>query len=260
MKVDLHGTRGEFPQAVEAALSCARRFGLELPLRPNPEELRATVQALWEELEQRKLESLRICRRCTAPGSEGAPGALRGRLATCVLHQPGSARSARLPDGECQPPSRKRGRLRHGLRRLRAGHGPRPQEVARGVPPRRARGRPDGQAGHRRKQGEGVPRSSEASSTTGSITSGKCFRCSGRARPPHARPESSPSPAMPSTNLGVFRFMMGDALEDVSPRPRPPWTSPPHQEDAAWLAMADLREVVECLRQRTEAPPVAPDA
>lgn len=260
LKVVLHGTRGEFPQAVEAALSCARRFGIELPLRPNPEELRAAVQALWEELEQRKLESLLDL----APMTDPDQGTLLALFAAVL--PPAYFINPDLHDLlACQMVGAS---LRYGNADVSVmgyvvfgqamGHVLKKWREAvrlgalavdlmdrRGIVGSRAKvclvigGFINHRIQHLREVLPLFRESWSAARQTGELTFA----------------------SYSIMNLVVFRFMMGDHLEDVSSEAETALDFLHRtRNDAVWLAIADLREVVECLRQRTEAPPVAPDS
>ncbi|WNG38027.1 AAA family ATPase [Archangium violaceum] len=260
LKVDLHGTRGEFPQAVEAALSCARRFGLELPLRPNPEELRATVQALWEELEQRKLESLLELAPITDPEQRSLLALFAAVLPPAYFINPDlhdllacQMVSASLRYGNADVSvmgyvvfGQAMGHvLKKWREAVRLGALAVDLMDRRGIVGSRAKvclvigGFINHRIQHLRAVLPLFRESWSAARQTGELTFA----------------------SYSIMNLVVFRFMMGDHLEDVSSEAET-FLDFLHRtrNDAVWLAIADLREVVECLQQRTEAPPVAPDS
>ncbi|EPX60472.1 hypothetical protein D187_001959 [Cystobacter fuscus DSM 2262] len=260
LKVDLHGTRGEFPQAVEAALSCARRFGLELPPRPNPEELRATVQALWEELEQRKLESLLDLAPMTDPDQRALLALFAAVLPPAYFINPdlhdllacqmvGASLRYGNADVSVMGYAVFGQAMGHVLKKwreaVRLGALAVDLMDRRGIIGSRAKvclvigGFINHRIQHLREVLPLFRESWSAARQTGELTFA----------------------SYSVMNLVVFRFMMGDHLEDVSSEAE---TSLDFlhrtRNDAVWLAIADLHAVVECLQQRTEAPPVAPDS
>ena len=58
LKVQLHIVKGEYPQAVEAALTCLRLFGIDLPAHPTREQVQAEYDTVWQNLNGRPIESL----------------------------------------------------------------------------------------------------------------------------------------------------------------------------------------------------------
>jgi predicted ATPase/GAF domain-containing protein len=58
LKVQLHIVNGEYPQAVEAALTCLRLFGMDLPAHPTREQVQAEYDTVWQNLNGRPIESL----------------------------------------------------------------------------------------------------------------------------------------------------------------------------------------------------------
>jgi predicted ATPase len=58
LKVQLHVLKGEFPKAVDSALTCLRRFGLELPAQPTWEQVQAEYETVWHTLSGSPIESL----------------------------------------------------------------------------------------------------------------------------------------------------------------------------------------------------------
>jgi predicted ATPase/signal transduction histidine kinase len=58
VKVLLHTVKSENPQAVASALACLRLFGIEIPVHPTLEEVRAEYEAVWQALAGRTTESL----------------------------------------------------------------------------------------------------------------------------------------------------------------------------------------------------------
>ncbi|WNG19648.1 AAA family ATPase [Cystobacter fuscus] len=260
LKVDLHGTRGEFPQAVEAALSCARRFGLELPLRPNPEALGATVQALWEELEQRKLESLLDLAPMTDPDQRALLALFAAVLPPAYFINPdlhdllacqmvGASLRYGNADVSVMGYVVFGQAMGHVLKKwreaVRLGALAVDLMDRRGIVGSRAKvclvigGFINHRIQHLREVLPLFRESWSAARQTGELTFA----------------------SYSIMNLVVFRFMMGDHLEDVSSEAET-FLDFLHRtrNDAVWRAIADLREVVECLRQGTETPPVAPDS
>jgi predicted ATPase/signal transduction histidine kinase len=58
LKVRLHTVHGEYPQAVDNALTCLRLFGIDLPAHPSWEEVEAEYEMIWQNLSRRPIESL----------------------------------------------------------------------------------------------------------------------------------------------------------------------------------------------------------
>jgi PAS domain S-box-containing protein len=58
LKMQLHVLKGEFPTAVDGALTCLRLFGIDLPAHPTPEQVRAEYETVWQTLGGRPIESL----------------------------------------------------------------------------------------------------------------------------------------------------------------------------------------------------------
>ncbi|QRO00736.1 AAA family ATPase [Archangium violaceum] len=259
LKVDLHGTRGEFPQAVEAALSCARLFGIELSPRPTPEALRATVQAMWDELARRKLESIADLPPMTDPEQRALLALFAAVLPPAYFINPD------LHDLlACQMVGAS---LRHGNADVSVmgyvvfgqaiGHVLRKWREAvrlgalavdlmdrRGIVGSRAKvclvigGFINHRVQHLRDVLPLFQVSWSAAREAGELTFA----------------------SYSSMNMVVFRFMMGDHLEDVIAEAETSMDFTRRtRNDAIWVPIADLREVVECLRQKTEPPPVPPD-
>jgi predicted ATPase/signal transduction histidine kinase len=67
LKVRLHTMQGEYPQAVENALTCLRLFDIDLPACPSPEEVEAEYETIWRNLRGRSIESLIDLPRMTDP-------------------------------------------------------------------------------------------------------------------------------------------------------------------------------------------------
>ena len=58
LKVHLHLLRSEIQQTVDTALACLRGFGIDLPMHPTEEQVRAEYEAVWDAVNQRTIESL----------------------------------------------------------------------------------------------------------------------------------------------------------------------------------------------------------
>src|SRR5277367_413274 len=58
LKINLHVLTGEHPQAVDSALTCLRRFGIDLPAHPTSEQVQAEYETVWQTLGGRQIESL----------------------------------------------------------------------------------------------------------------------------------------------------------------------------------------------------------
>jgi predicted ATPase/signal transduction histidine kinase len=58
LKVQLHVLKAEFTKAVDSALTCLRRFGIELPAQPTWEQVQAEYETVWQTLSGRPIESL----------------------------------------------------------------------------------------------------------------------------------------------------------------------------------------------------------
>jgi PAS domain S-box-containing protein len=58
LKVNLHVLAGEHPVAIDSALTCLRRFGIDLPAHPTLEQVRAEYETVWQTLNGRSIESL----------------------------------------------------------------------------------------------------------------------------------------------------------------------------------------------------------
>jgi len=58
LKINLHVMTGEHPLAIDSALGCLRRFGIDLPAHPTIEQVRAEHEAVWQALNGRLIESL----------------------------------------------------------------------------------------------------------------------------------------------------------------------------------------------------------
>ena len=58
LKINLHVLTGEHPLAIDSALTCLRRFGIDLPEHPTLEQVHAEYEAVWQALDGRPIESL----------------------------------------------------------------------------------------------------------------------------------------------------------------------------------------------------------
>src|SRR5271163_1758184 len=58
LKINLHVLTGEHPQAIDSALACLRRFGIDLPAHPTSEQVQAEYETVWQTLGGRQIESL----------------------------------------------------------------------------------------------------------------------------------------------------------------------------------------------------------
>jgi len=58
LKVRLHTVQGEYPQAVDSALTCLRLFGIDLPAHPSWAEVQVEYEGVWRNLNKRPIESL----------------------------------------------------------------------------------------------------------------------------------------------------------------------------------------------------------
>src|SRR6201981_772342 len=58
LKVQLHMVRGEYPKAVDDALTCLRLLGIDLLAPPTREQVQAEYDTVWQNLNGRPIESL----------------------------------------------------------------------------------------------------------------------------------------------------------------------------------------------------------
>src|SRR5208283_4769983 len=58
LQINLHVLTGEHPQAIDSALTCLRRFGIDLPAHPTSEQVQAEYETVWQTLNGRPIESL----------------------------------------------------------------------------------------------------------------------------------------------------------------------------------------------------------
>jgi predicted ATPase len=58
INVQLNTMKGEFPRAVDTALTCLRLFGIDLPAHPSPAEVQTEYETVWRNLDGRSIERL----------------------------------------------------------------------------------------------------------------------------------------------------------------------------------------------------------
>jgi len=58
LKVELHVVKGEYPEAVDGALTCLRLFGIDMPAHPIWDQVQAEYDTVWQTLDGRPIESL----------------------------------------------------------------------------------------------------------------------------------------------------------------------------------------------------------
>ena len=58
LKINLHVLTGEHPLAIDSALVCLHRFGIDLPAHPTPEQVQAEYETVWQTLGGHTIESL----------------------------------------------------------------------------------------------------------------------------------------------------------------------------------------------------------
>ena len=58
LKISLHIMKSENLQAVESGLACLRRFGIDLPKHPTPEQVQAEYEQVWQALGERSIEGI----------------------------------------------------------------------------------------------------------------------------------------------------------------------------------------------------------
>jgi predicted ATPase/signal transduction histidine kinase/CheY-like chemotaxis protein len=58
LKINLHVLKRELPQAIDSALTCLRRFGIDLPAHPTFEQIQVEYETVWHTLDGRPIESL----------------------------------------------------------------------------------------------------------------------------------------------------------------------------------------------------------
>jgi signal transduction histidine kinase len=259
LKADLHATRGEFLQAFETGLACARLFGIELSLRPDPEELRAALQATWDELTRRKIESL-----VDLPPMTDTDQKTLLELFSAVL-PPAYFVNPDLHDLlACQMVDLS---LRHGNADVSVmGYVVFGQALGRVLKKWREAVRLGAVAVELMEKRGLVGSKAKVCQVIGGFINHRLhhfrdvlplFRTSWSAGRESGEFTFACYASMSSV---VYRLMMGDPIEDVIAEAEASMDfSRRTKNDAAWLPMADLREVLMCLRQGTEPPPAPPD-
>jgi PAS domain S-box-containing protein len=58
LKINLHVLTGEHPLAIDSALGCLRRFGIDLPAHPTQAQVQAEHETVWQTLNGRPIECL----------------------------------------------------------------------------------------------------------------------------------------------------------------------------------------------------------
>jgi PAS domain S-box-containing protein len=58
LRIYLHVLKGEHPQAIDGALTCLRRFGIDLPVHPTFAQVQAEYETVWQTLAGRPTETL----------------------------------------------------------------------------------------------------------------------------------------------------------------------------------------------------------
>jgi PAS domain S-box-containing protein len=76
LKIDLHVLKGEYPQAVDSALTCLRLFGIDLPAHPTWEQVKDEYERVGQALNGRPIESLIDLPMMTDPELQAAIQAL----------------------------------------------------------------------------------------------------------------------------------------------------------------------------------------
>ena len=76
LKIDLHVLKGEYPQAVDSALTCLRLFGIDLPAHPTWEQVKDEYERVGQALNGRQIESLIDLPMMTDPELQAAIQAL----------------------------------------------------------------------------------------------------------------------------------------------------------------------------------------
>jgi PAS domain S-box-containing protein len=72
LKVQLHLKKSDNQQAVDAGLTCLRKFGIDMPAHPTQEQVQAEYEAVWRALNGRSIESLIDLPLMTDPELEAA--------------------------------------------------------------------------------------------------------------------------------------------------------------------------------------------
>ena len=58
LKVQSHIVKGEYPQAIDGALTCLRLFGIDMPAHPTWDQVQAEYDTVWQNLDGRPIENL----------------------------------------------------------------------------------------------------------------------------------------------------------------------------------------------------------
>ncbi|MGK3989879.1 AAA family ATPase [Sorangium sp. So ce136] len=58
IEIDLHTTTADFERAARSALSCARRFDIDVPLHPARDAVELAAREVWREVRDRRIEAL----------------------------------------------------------------------------------------------------------------------------------------------------------------------------------------------------------
>ena len=72
LRIQLNTVKGEYPEAVDNALTCLRLFGINLPAHPSWEEVQAEYETVWRNLNGRTIERLIDLPLMTDPELQGA--------------------------------------------------------------------------------------------------------------------------------------------------------------------------------------------
>src|SRR6185503_17778665 len=81
IEIDLYTTKAEYEQAIQSALSCARRFGIDIPLHPGREQVERAAREVLEELRDRSIEALIDLPRMIDPDTKAVMAVLSAALA-----------------------------------------------------------------------------------------------------------------------------------------------------------------------------------
>jgi predicted ATPase/signal transduction histidine kinase/ActR/RegA family two-component response regulator len=72
LKIILHVLKREHPRAVDCALECLRRFGIDLPTHPTSDHIQVEYDTVWQALDGRPIESLLALPLMTDPQVQAA--------------------------------------------------------------------------------------------------------------------------------------------------------------------------------------------
>ncbi|AUX45097.1 protein kinase [Sorangium cellulosum] len=89
LEIDLHTTTADFERAARSALSCVSRFGIDIPLRPAPDEVEAAAREAWGEVRGRRLEALVGLPRMCDPDTKAVMTLLSTALPSAYYTDPG---------------------------------------------------------------------------------------------------------------------------------------------------------------------------